>query len=101
MLDKMKQLYQVQKQARQMQKELKDTEIEARGANDLITVVVNGELKIEKISIDEQLLSPAKKRDLERGLEDTLREALTRAQSIAAEKSRAMMKAMNIDLPGL
>lgn len=101
MLDKMKELYQLQKQAREMQKELRDTEIEAQGANGQITVVVNGELKIEKVTIADALVDVAKKRDLERGLEETLREALAKAQTIAAEKSKAMMKAMNIDLPGL
>lgn len=101
MLDKMKQLYQLQKQAREMQKELKETEIEAQGMNGAITVVINGELRIQTITIDERVIEPTKKRELERGLEDTLREALSKAQAIAAERSRAMMKSMNIDLPGL
>ncbi len=101
MLDKMKELYQLQKQAREMQKELRDTEIEAVGANGNITVVVNGEIHLQKITIADALIDVSKKRDLERGLEDTLREALSKAQAIAAEKSKAMMKSMNIDLPGL
>jgi len=101
MLDKMKQLYQLQKQAREMQKELRDTEIEAQNVNGLVTVIMNGELKVERISVDEALLQPEKKRELEHALTETMREALTKAQAIAAEKSKAMMKAMNIDLPGM
>lgn len=101
MLDKMKELYQLQKQAREMQKELRDTEIEAQGAHGNVTVVVNGELRIEKITISDAMMEISKKRDLERGLEETLREAMTKAQAIAAEKSKQMMKSMNIDLPGL
>lgn len=101
MLDKMKQLYQLQKQARDMQKELRDTEIEAQSVSGLVTIVMNGELKVERITIDESLLAPEKKRELEQSLMDTMREALTKAQAIAAEKSKEMMKAMNIDLPGM
>jgi DNA-binding protein YbaB len=101
MLDKMKQLYQLQKQARDMQKVLRDTEIEAQGRRNWVTVVVNGELHVESVVIDEAALAPANKRDLERELEETLREAFQKAQAIAAEKSKEMMKAMNIDLPGL
>ena len=101
MLDKMKELYQLQKQAREMQKELKEIEIEAQSRDGLITIVLNGELRIEKITLDETLLQPAKKRDLERSLEETLREGLSQAQKIAAEKSQAMMKAMGVNLPGM
>lgn len=101
MLDKMKQLYQVQKQAREMQKELRETEIEAQGLDGRVSVVINGELKVEKVSIADELLDPAKKKELERGLEDTMREAFTKGQAIAAEKSKEMMKALNIDIPGM
>lgn len=101
MLDKMKQLYQLQKQARDMQKVLRDTEIEAVGRRGWVTAVVNGELHIDRITLADEALSTDQKRDLERELVETLREALTKAQAIAAEKSKEMMKAMNIDLPGM
>ena len=101
MLDKMKQVYQLQKQAREMQKALRDTEIEAQGRRGWVTVVVNGELHVESVTLAEEALAAAHKRDLERELEETFREALQKAQAIAAEKSKEMMKAMNIDLPGL
>lgn len=101
MLDKMKQLYQLQKQAKAMQKELRDTEIEAEGAGGLIRVVVTGEQKLQSISLDESLLTPANKRDLEVALTSTLKEALDQAQKIATEKSQAMMKELNINIPGL
>ena len=101
MIDNMKQMYQLQKEARDMQKELQDTEIEAKSLNGLVTVVVNGEMKVEEVSIDVSLFDPAKKHEVERLLKDTLREAMHKAQGIAAEKSKAMMKAMNMDIPGL
>lgn len=101
MFDKAKQMYQLQKQARELQKELQDTEIEAKGGQGLVTVVLNGELKIQSIDIDPSLLDPSKKRELEQALIDSVREGLAQAQQIHAEKSQAMMKQMGIDIPGL
>ena len=49
MLDKMKQakqLYDMQKKAKAMQRELKDTEIEAVSPDKAVTVVFNGEPKL-------------------------------------------------------
>jgi len=101
MFDKAKQMYQLQKQARELQKELRDTEIEAKGGHGLVTVVLNGELKVQSITIDPSLLDVSKKHELEQALVDSVREGLAQAQQIHAEKSQEMMKQMGIDIPGL
>lgn len=100
MLDKMKQLYDMQKKAKQIQKELKETEIEATSANGGVTVVFNGEIHIVDVKIDESLLAPEKKRELEQELKNTVAQAISKAQAIAAEKAKAMMGDMGINLPG-
>lgn len=97
MLDQMKMLW----RARQVQKELKNTEIEAKSNDGSITVVVNGEMHIQKIELNEDFLTPDKKRDLEKAIQNTVSEALSRAQAIAAEKTKTVMKDLNINLPGL
>ena len=61
MFDKAKQLYDLQKKARAIQKELKETEVEAKAANGLVSVVFNGEQHITEVSIDESLLKPENK----------------------------------------
>lgn len=101
MLDKMKQLYQLQKQAKTVQKELRDTEIEAKSADGEIMVVVNGEQKITEIKIGEKYLNIDKKSELENTLLKVASEASEKAQSIAAEKSKDMMKGMGLNLPGM
>ncbi|OIP05823.1 hypothetical protein CO101_02100 [Candidatus Berkelbacteria bacterium CG_4_9_14_3_um_filter_39_23] len=101
MLDKMKQLYQLQKQAKTVQKELRDTEIEAKSADGEILVVVNGEQKIVEIKIGENYLSADKKSELESALLKVAQEASEKAQQIAAEKSKDMMKGMGLNIPGL
>lgn len=99
MLDKAKQLWDLQKKARAIQKELKETEVEAKAANGLVTVVFNGEQHIQSIDIDESMLSAEKKRDLEKALQQAIAEAISRVQAIAAEKMKAI--AGNLNIPGM
>ena len=99
MLDKAKQLWELQKKARAIQKELKDTEVEAKAANGLITVVFNGEQHVQSVEIDEALLKPESKRDLEKALQQAIAEALSRVQAIAADKMKAIAGDLNI--PGM
>ncbi len=98
-IDKAKQLWDLQKKARAIQKELKGTEVEAKAAGGLVTVVFNGEQHIQEISIDEEMLTPEKKRDLERALQQAISEAISRVQAVAAEKMKAI--AGNLNIPGL
>lgn len=100
MLDKMKQLYDMQKKAKQIQKELKETEIEATSANGSVTVVFNGEIHIVNISIDKTMLAPENQRELELAIKHTVAQAIAKAQAIAAEKAKSMMGDMGINLPG-
>ena len=99
MLDKAKQLWELQKKAREIQKELKETEVEAKAASGLVTVVFNGEQHIQSIEIDESLLKAENKRNLEKSIQQAVAEALSRVQAIAAEKMKAIAGDLNI--PGM
>ncbi len=101
MLDKAKQLYDLQKKAKAMQKELKETEIEAKSSDGRVIVVFNGEMRLQDIKIDDDLVQEGKTSELEKVLERTINEALQRAQAITAEKTKVMMKDMNLNIPGM
>ena len=104
MFDKVKQakeLFDMQRKAKAMQKELKDTEIEAVSPDGKITVVFNGELKLVELTIDEQYMEDHSIKDLERALSTTISESMSKAQLVAAEKTREIMKDMNLNIPGL
>lgn len=104
MLDKMrqaKQLFDMQRKAKAMQRELKDTEIEAVSSDGTVTVVFNGELKLVELKISDEYFHHHAVRDLELVLKTTIGEAMSRAQTVAAEKTRTIMKDLNINLPGL
>ncbi len=93
-----KQLYDLQKKAKKVQKELQDLLIEASSLDGKITVVFNGEQKIEEVHIDENILTPENKVMVEKGLKDAVTQALKKAQQVAAEKMKAV--AGDMGLPG-
>ncbi|OQA52534.1 MAG: Nucleoid-associated protein [candidate division WS2 bacterium ADurb.Bin280] len=101
MLDKAKQLYQLQKKAKEVQKTLKNTEIEARSADSMVSAVFSGDQKIKSIDIDQSLLAPEKKKELEEKLIRVISEGLSRSQAVAAEKAKSLMGDMGMNIPGL
>ncbi len=104
MLDKMKQMKQLmdmQKKAKGVQKELRDMEIEAVSSDQKVTVVFNGEMKMVDLKIDADFMGNHSMSDLEQTLKTTIGEAMSRAQLVAADKTREIMKDLNINLPGL
>jgi DNA-binding YbaB/EbfC family protein len=96
---KMKDLYQLQKKARQIQKELKETEIEAKSNNGWVRVVLNGEQHLTDVEIAEEALNPQNKNELEKDIKNTVSQAISRAQAYAAEKMKDI--AGNLNSPGL
>jgi DNA-binding protein YbaB len=101
MLDKVKEVYQLQKKAKEIQKQLKNTEIEAKSADFKVTVVMTADQKIKTIDIDESLLEKSSKRDLEEKLIKVIAEGMSRAQAVAAEKTKGLMGEMGINIPGM
>ncbi|MCL5411114.1 MAG: YbaB/EbfC family nucleoid-associated protein [Patescibacteria group bacterium] len=96
---KARELYDLQKKARKIQKELKDTEIEAKSNDGWVTVVFNGEQHLTDIDIKEEALKVENKRELEKDLKNTISQAIARAQAHAAEKMKEI--AGNLNIPGL
>jgi len=101
MFDKAKQLYQLQKEARDVQKELKSTEIEVKSNNGAVTVIFSGDQHIKSVDIDEGWLSTDKKRELEQEIVKVVGEAINRSQAVAAEKTKKLMGDMGLNIPGM
>lgn len=96
---KMKDLYELQKKAKAIQKELKDVEVEASSNDGWVTVVFNGEQHLTEIQLSEDALRPENKRELEKDLKNTISQAISRAQAVAAEKMKDV--AGGLGIPGL
>ena len=96
---KMKDLYELQKKARAVQKELKDVEVEASSNDGWVIVVFNGEQHLTDVTLLEEALQPENKRELEKDLKNTISQAISRAQAVAAEKMKDIVGGGGI--PGL
>jgi len=101
MFNKMKQLYDMQKQAKDMQKSVEKLRVEKSAEGGKVTVVMNGAFKVESLSIDPSLLDPSKKAFLEKTLVLLISDAAEEAGKLSAQEAMAMMKNMNFKLPGM
>lgn len=95
MFDKAKDMYKLQKQAREIKGKLKNTHIEAE--HEGVTVIINGEQEVVKIQITEDAM--ANKAKLEENLEKCFNKAVKKSQQIGAEMMKAVMGDLN--LPGM
>ena len=84
------------KKAKALQKELKETEIEAANADETIVVVFNGEQHMVSIDIDESWLAPEKKRELEKAILNVTGQAISKAQAVAAEQMKKIAGDLNL-----
>lgn len=96
---KIKDLYELQKKARAIQKELKNVEVEASSNDGWVTVVFNGEQHLTEINLAEEALQPENKREIEKDLKNTISQAISRAQAVAAEKMKDV--AGGLGIPGM
>jgi len=78
-------------QLRKAQKALKNEIVEVEAGDGAVKVQINGELKIKKISIDPDRVDLDDIRELERWLENCLRDGYAKAQEIASDKMKPLM----------
>lgn len=85
--DQAKMLLKVKKLQKELQKEI--IEIEAGGG--AVRVEITGEQKIKKIHIDSEYVDVNDIGQLERWVEDAVKEAISASQKLAAEKMQPFM----------
>ena len=95
MFDKAKDLYKLQKQAKEIKKKLKNTHIEAE--HEGITIIINGEQEIIEVKFTEETMQDRKK--TESNIVKCLNKAIKKSQQIGAEMMKDVMG--NMGLPGL
>lgn len=88
--DQAKMLLQVKK----IQKELQKQTIVVEQGDGAVRVEINGEQKIKKIHIDPDYVDLDDIHELERWIEDAVKDAIQQSQKIAAEKMQPMMGAL-------
>ncbi len=96
MLDKMKELMEMKRQADELKKELDASSVEVADVRG-ITLTINGSQYIQAVTLEEAMLSPANKKRLESDLLRAFNTAVKRSQELAAKKMRSMP---GFNLPG-
>ena len=86
-LDQAKDLYKLQKQAKEIKRELSKIHIEAEA--DGIVVVVDGEQNFIEVKIPEALANDTKR--IAKGMIEASNKAIKKSQTIAAEKMQSVM----------
>jgi len=86
-MDKAKDLYKLQKQAKQIKGELKNIHIEAE--TDGVTIVVDGEQHFIDVKIGEN--TPLDKGKISKAFVDAANKAIKKSQLIGAEKMKEVM----------
>lgn len=88
--DQAKMLLKVKK----IQGELQKMVIEVEKGDGAVKVAITGEQKIKKITIDPDYVDLDDIEELERWIEDAVKEAIAESQRVAAEKMQPMMGAL-------
>jgi len=88
--DQAKMLMRVKK----IQKELQKQVIVVEKGDGAVKVEITGEQKIKKIHIDPDYVDLDDIRELERWVEEAVKEAISESQKVAAEKMQPMMGAL-------
>jgi DNA-binding YbaB/EbfC family protein len=102
MLNQMKQLYEMQKKAKELQRQLENIKVEKTNTSRSLTVRVNGGQKLESIQVDPLWLSADKKAALETSLVTVINEAFEEAQKQSASQAASLMKELKgLGIPGL
>ncbi|MCD6109934.1 YbaB/EbfC family nucleoid-associated protein [bacterium] len=98
-MNKFKDLYKLQKQAKDIKKKLQNTHIEAEVEG--VTAIVDGQQEIISVSITDEAYTNKKK--TESNLVKALNKAIKRSQQLGAEQMKDVMGDMGLGggLPGM
>lgn len=106
MLDKMKDMGKLLKDAQEMKKKMKAVQDELKKAvvygkskNVLVMVTMTGELDVTKVDIDPSLLSSDKAEVLKKSVLEAINDASAKAKKLATGRLSDISKGMN--LPGM
>lgn len=87
MIDQAKMVMKLKKAQKELQNEL----VEVSAGDGAVVVQVNGELRLKKVSIDPEMVDLEDIAELERWVELAVRDAMSKAQELAAEKMKPLM----------
>ncbi len=97
MFQKLKQYKDLRDTAKTAQNVLSGETVHAEGFGGKVGVVMDGNQKILSIDIDESVLAPAHKSEIEKGVKDAIEEAMKKLQRVMLKK----MKSGELEMPDM
>jgi len=88
MFSKLKQIKEMRDQAKKAQELFKDIAIVGDGAHNKVRVMMDGNLQVQGVTIDPELLNAESKSKLETGVKDAFGDAVKKAQREMAKKMK-------------
>lgn len=98
MLGKLKQFKDLREQGKKLQNLIGDETVTVDKASGKVVVTMNGNMEMSGLAIDNSMLSPDKKNELEKAIKEAHSDALKKMQRTIAMK---MQQSGEFDLPGL
>jgi len=95
MLDQMKKLMEMKKQADRIKRDLEATQVEAVGTPG-IKIMINGAQEFKSIELDFNVLNKDNKESLEKAFLKSANEAVSKSQAVAAQKMKSLAGGLNI-----
>lgn len=99
MFDKARQLLELRKKQAELQKELSQEIIEVEAGEGAVKIEMDGEQKLQKITISPELLRTQDAARVESLLEEAIKKAISESQKVAAEVGKKFFA--DLGLPGL
>lgn len=97
MLDKMKQLMEMQKKMQEMKRQLDAVTFEIASSDGLVRIIMNGSQEVQEVALQDTYAASDKTR-LEKSIKDAYNRAIKRSHELAAQKMKGMA---GFDIPGL
>jgi DNA-binding protein YbaB len=89
MFDQLKDLYNLRKEAAEMEKQLSAERVEGSSSGDLVRIVINGKHDVLEVQIADR--EQYEKRELAEGFKQAYKQAQGKLQKILMEKFKGMM----------
>jgi nucleoid-associated protein EbfC len=90
MFGQLKDLYNLRKQAAELQKQMEAERITAQSGNGLVTITINGSHEVVDFTINKEL-SETNKEQLSGAIKDAFHQASEKLKSVMADKFKGMM----------
>ena len=102
MFNQMRQLQEMQKKAKELQRQLEAIKFEKTNSSRTLAVTVNGAQRLESVRIEPTWFVPEKKAALETALAQIVNDAFAEIQKQTASQAATLMKDLKgMNIPGL